>query len=76
VTPSDTSQSELSIEYVSKSFGIDNDEIQSILIDGDIVYWTSLTELIKFNTQSQKWQTYPSLLGADQLEFKKMRSIK
>jgi diguanylate cyclase (GGDEF)-like protein len=69
VTPSDTSQSELSIEYVSKSFGIDNDEIQSILIDGDIVWLTSLTELMTFNTQSQKWQIYPGLLGADQLEF-------
>mgnify|MGYP006076707905 CR=1 FL=1 len=69
VTPSDISQSELIIEYVSKSFGINNDQIQSILIDGDLIWLTSLKDLIKFNIKTQKWQTYKNLLGVEQLEF-------
>jgi len=59
----------LDIQYVTKPYGIGQNELRAVLKDGDTLWLSSRTELIKFNVTTGKWQLFPSLLGDNQLLF-------
>jgi diguanylate cyclase (GGDEF)-like protein len=59
----------LDIQYVTKPYGLGQNELQAVLKDGDTLWLSSRTELIKFNVTTGKWQLFPSLIGDDQLLF-------
>jgi diguanylate cyclase (GGDEF)-like protein len=69
VRPSSNHNGLPDIQYVTKPFGLGKDELRGILVDGDTLWLTSRTELIKFNWNTGKWQSFPNLLGAEQLVF-------
>ena len=53
----------------SSNYGIGQNELRAVLKDGDTLWLSSRTELIKFNVTTGKWQLFPSLLGDNQLLF-------
>jgi diguanylate cyclase (GGDEF)-like protein len=69
VKPSDEGNEQLDIVYVTKRHRLGQDELRSALVDGDTLWLTSRTELIKFNWKDETWQSFPNLLGIEQLVF-------